>query len=141
MSWVLQIGSIYLSGEATAGGDVTDPATTPIAVRRGWMFQPAKGNLQPQSYAEAVDETIPIAIAGLSADDAATIRQAIDDELASADFSAPAPLIWQPEGAAEALYAEVYGGVTALDAAGDKGVEPVAGGYDVEGTIALSRSP
>lgn len=131
MAWLLSIGGVHLvnsSGTPTPGGDPTAAATTCFAVRRGFMFKPGE-----------VEVEIPIAVVGTSQANAASRLRQLKRALNTATFSAPAPLAWQPEGASAIVYTEVYGGD--VEELPGEGIETVAGGYDIEGVVTLTRAP
>lgn len=130
MSWVLSVGGVHLTnstGAPVAGGDPAAAATTCFAVREGWMFTPG-----------ATEEEIPIAIVGTSQANAASRLRQLKRALKTASFSAPAAIVWTPEGGAT-LYGECYGGD--VEELPGEGIGPAAGGYDLEGMIRLTRAP
>lgn len=131
MAWTLSIGGIHLtnsSGTPTAGGDPAAAATSCFAVGRDFMFKPG-----------VEQEEIPFAVVGSSQSNAASRLRQLKRALKTATFSVPAPLAWQPEGASEAIYTEVYGGD--VEELPGEGIETVAGGYDIEGVVRLTKAP
>lgn len=130
MSWSLSIGGVHLVNSnyaPTAGGDPAAAATTCFSVRDGWTFRPGE-----------IEEEIPIAILGTSQANAASHLRQLKRALKTATFSAPAAIVWTPEGGAT-LYGECYGG--SVEELPGEGIGPAAGGYDLEGAIRLTRAP
>lgn len=134
MTWELSIGGVHLVNSnhtPTQGGDPTSAATTCFSVRQGWTPQPGEAGHS------RLREEIPIAIWGSSqANTAARLLQ-----LKRALRATPAVYRWQPEGAPEVSYSEVYSGdVSETPGGGDIGIGPAEGGYDLEGVIRLERA-
>lgn len=131
MTWTLKIADLHLvnsSGAPVAGGDPASPATTCFAVRKDFMFKPGETEVD-----------LPFAVVGSSQSNAASRLRQLKRALKTATFSVPAPLAWQPEGASEAVYTEIYAGD--VEELPGEGIEAVAGGYDIEGVLRLTRHP
>ena len=155
MSWENKLAGLHLvnqNGTPIAGGNPASWYTSPFAIGEKWTpvvaraetvysgGQPFSSGQRPlySSYAN-VEDTIPIAIVGSSADNAAQLLQQLKRALMTATCSTPA--IWQmrPGAATNYIFADVY--EASVQETADEGLTPIEGGYNITAEITLRRSP
>lgn len=157
-SWVFSVGLVHLNnlaGRPSPGGDPRNPLTTPFSVSPGWpgptvaapkpLWQggaPLANGAQAlaESY-ENVEESIPIEVSGLDADNVAQSLQLLKRQLSGASFSAPT--IWRHRsvGGSNEVYAEIYSGWVQEETTTDDEITAVEGWADVAATLHIVRSP
>lgn len=123
---IISSGSTYYlvnsSGTPTSGGAATGAATTPYSVNAAQWTQTAAsrqvlysggppwrvGSTPVLAGYGNVTETIEIGISGSSADNTISLIRLLRQILNTALTGAPAVLYWQPNGASQPAYFEVY---------------------------------
>jgi hypothetical protein len=156
MTWILDIGGVHLTSDtANQGGAANAHASTPFSVRTGWtptVARPraayqgtgAMANGASLSYLayDNVEEDIPLGLYGSSHLNAAQRLQELKRLNRAASYSQPAVWRWRPEGGMYDLYTEVYV-AHEFESPGTQeiGIGAMEGGYDVEGTLQVTRYP